>query len=857
MIVRNVERYIGRCLESAAPFFDEVIVVDTGSTDATKDRIREICPKARILDFNKDTHPDAFILDVKESWTDVEMPPPFSGKWMLADFGGARQHGWKEVTSDYVMWIDSDDLLVGGESIQDVLDDMKKDAVDTALLNYDYEHDHAGKVTCRLTRERILRRGVGSWLQPIHEVVGPIGSARFYEQVSVKHQRSEYKIKPEISARNMKVLLHYFKDKDWDTVDARMLFYLGMETRFVWPEKSIAAYQKYCTRSGWDEERSVAHVTVGLMFEGQGKYDLAFSEYAQAVVESDFRPEGYFGAARVAYFKRDYGKCAEWSEKGLEVRAKSEKQKSMLMHDPLDRYYRPYVYYSAALIELRRHKEALDACVEGLKWNADDPHLKGNKEVAEKALAPKVEPPSELAVTFSRDEDLRSPPVALPIDVMTSFAIHFWKQYMQLGHYEDALTFLDGLPKGSMNDVKIDEARAITKEQIAAGNAEPLFQAVGNRLKIVIWTGLAWEKWTPRSIDDGGIGGSETAAVCMARELVRAGNQVTVVSDCPREEIFDGVRYVPYHVATQKVSEFECDVLVVSRQAEASLLNWPAKVSFLWVHDVNVGATSANLNNALMRYDKIFCLSGWHKNFFLACYPQLHPSTIVVTRNGIDVSRFKGQNVKRGNKIIYSSSPDRGLEKLLEMLPAIKEQVPDVELNIYYGFTTWLSMAESSGDLVFKQRALDIQTVLDQRVAEGLVKYHGRVGQKVLADAFLESKVWTYPTMFTETHCITAIEAQAAGCVPVSTYLAALTETVKHGLLLQPPTTTGAYFREFVKQVVLLLKDDVERGKYADAGREYALDKCGWDSVAREWMTAFEAELSRQSDKRMPLAGDI
>ena len=36
MIVRNEEGVLGRCLESAADLVDEIVIVDTGSTDATK-----------------------------------------------------------------------------------------------------------------------------------------------------------------------------------------------------------------------------------------------------------------------------------------------------------------------------------------------------------------------------------------------------------------------------------------------------------------------------------------------------------------------------------------------------------------------------------------------------------------------------------------------------------------------------------------------------------------------------------------------------------------------------------------------------------------------------------------------------
>ncbi len=49
MIVRNEEKNLPHCLESVEGLFQEIVVVDTGSTDRTREIAREF--GARVFDF--------------------------------------------------------------------------------------------------------------------------------------------------------------------------------------------------------------------------------------------------------------------------------------------------------------------------------------------------------------------------------------------------------------------------------------------------------------------------------------------------------------------------------------------------------------------------------------------------------------------------------------------------------------------------------------------------------------------------------------------------------------------------------------------------------------------------------------
>jgi tetratricopeptide (TPR) repeat protein len=82
MIVRNEEQNLTACLESVADLMDEIIVVDTGSTDRTRDVARRF--GARVFEF---------------PWVD--------------SFAAARNESLRHATGDWIFWFDADDRLTG------------------------------------------------------------------------------------------------------------------------------------------------------------------------------------------------------------------------------------------------------------------------------------------------------------------------------------------------------------------------------------------------------------------------------------------------------------------------------------------------------------------------------------------------------------------------------------------------------------------------------------------------------------------------------------------------------------------------------------------------------------------------
>jgi len=358
-------------------------------------------------------------------------------------------------------------------------------------------------------------------------------------------------------------------------------------------------------------------------------------------------------------------------------------------------------------------------------------------------------------------------------------------------------------------------------------------------MKIVICVGETQEEWGPDDVETG-LGGSETAAVEVAEGLAARGHEV-VVSGRVRTSEVRGVRYSRREVVG------DADVVVSSRDVRlVKTTRHRAKRRVLWVHDVHAGQDP---DGCLPLYDAVVCPSRWSENFVRIYYSVPRKTNVRVVHHGVSPSYFlrEGETTsdlrpveKVGCGAIYSSSPDRGLDRLLDVWPQIRELVPGATLDVYYGFESWeasiarrprsKATAELAEVAYLKERLASMHS-------EG-VNFVGRVGQRELARAFLGARLWLYPTSFAETFCITALEAQAAGCWPVTSSVGALSETVLSGSVVErhPDSSPDAFREEYLAEVA----SAVGRSAEVVAGeslvtRKLVLTEWTWDRAVDEW----------------------
>lgn len=107
MIVKNEEKYIKMCLENAMKLADEAVIVDTGSTDKTKEIINEVDGNIKVIDYK---------------WED--------------DFSKARNISIENATGEWILMLDADEkLLCNAEEVRKILEKGAFDGYRMPLYN--------------------------------------------------------------------------------------------------------------------------------------------------------------------------------------------------------------------------------------------------------------------------------------------------------------------------------------------------------------------------------------------------------------------------------------------------------------------------------------------------------------------------------------------------------------------------------------------------------------------------------------------------------------------------------------------------------------------------------------------------
>jgi len=193
------------------------------------------------------------------------------------------------------------------------------------------------------------------------------------------------------------------------------------------------------------------------------------------------------------------------------------------------------------------------------------------------------------------------------------------------------------------------------------------------------------------------------------------------------------------------------------------------KIPILWLHDLPGDPESEHLKDekSRERFKGMVFVSNWQMQMYNMQLGVPYAGNNMVLQNAIEPFTPHDKPDDGIIRLIYHTTPHRGLGILVPVFEKICEQFDNVELDVYSSFSIY----------GWPERDAHFEPLFDRIKAHPKMHYHGAVPNAEVRKALQKAHIFAYPSIWPETSCIAAIEALAAGCITVCPNYAALPET--------------------------------------------------------------------------------
>jgi glycosyltransferase involved in cell wall biosynthesis len=348
MIVRDAEAQIDAVLEDASAVCDELVVVDTGSIDATKDLAA--ARGATVVEFE---------------WID--------------DFSAARNVSFDHCTGDWILWLDADDRIPPRAQQELVrlkrrLTEMAE--IDVVMIPYRVNFSQADPNICTFSfdRERVMRRSAGiRWWGAVHETINVPSPPMRWTSAWVEHRPRTEDGADKVD-RNLRILERALEGGDRSS---RTIFYLANELKDHerW-EEALAAYREYLDAEGtaaW--ERYSALLSMSICAEMSGDEEAKLDHLFTAMKLDSSRAEAFHRLGLHHYNRRQWQQAVPYF-----LAASSLPRPIDGFIDDTAYTWAAWDYLSVCHSELGMYEQALDETIKALQTSHDRNRLFKNIE---------------------------------------------------------------------------------------------------------------------------------------------------------------------------------------------------------------------------------------------------------------------------------------------------------------------------------------------------------------------------------------------------------------------------------------------------------------------------------------------
>jgi glycosyltransferase involved in cell wall biosynthesis len=269
------------------------------------------------------------------------------------------------------------------------------------------------------------------------------------------------------------------------------------------------------------------------------------------------------------------------------------------------------------------------------------------------------------------------------------------------------------------------------------------------------------------------------------------------------------------------------------------------KIRIYHLHDLPLDPEAAHLKEeeSRKRFHKLVFSSNWQYQQFrdYLGVPYSLQSTVIET--GVEPIPLV-EKPKDKIRMIYTSTPHRGLEILVPVFEVLAQKYPNIELDVFSSFGIYGSQWE--------QRNKPYEQIFERCKAHPQINYHGWTSNEVVREAYQRAHIFAYPCIWPETSCRSLIEAMSAGCLAVHPNFSALTDT-SGGLTVQydgDHSDMNAHANYFAHTLMYAI-ENVQRNDLSNMltyVKSYADTRFSWTTVIHKWKSLINSLKAEHSD---------
>ena len=349
MIVRNEEKHLEKCLESVKAAMDEIIILDTGSTDRTKEIASRYTP--HVYDY---------------AWQD--------------DFAAARNASMERATKDFILWLDADDVIDAPqlEKLLNLKEELH-DGIDAVMMPYHYAFSPGGIASLVFERERIVRKAAGFVFSGVvHEAMAVSGNV-IHADIAVRHTGEHG------TSRNRRTLAIYelWRSRGREMAPRDQYYYARELASAGEDARAVQAYDAFFSREGWCVNRQDALREKGDCLVRLGRYGEAKQTYFALLEQGEPRAETLCALGACFLREGQLRAAALWYRAALLCRMPREKR-TFIFPDAYG--YVPLMQLCVILSRLGEEEEACRMNEQALLLHPGDPAALCNRAYFAKRL---------------------------------------------------------------------------------------------------------------------------------------------------------------------------------------------------------------------------------------------------------------------------------------------------------------------------------------------------------------------------------------------------------------------------------------------------------------------------------------